>query len=267
MRGMQTPCLRYRLLALLLLFCTTPAWARDCLLDTHRYQSETSTARIVRVSDGDTVVLENNQKVRLIGFNTLELNSQHPPMKYWAQRAADELELLVLKRNVLLTKGRDSTDRYNRVLAHVQLEDGTDIAQVLIERGLAFAVAVGRNTRCSSQNSRLEAKARTAATGFWAVADNWINRTHPLKSTNQGFQIVHSRIADIKGKGKQRYLLLDNGLRAKLGKHWPLDRAETSKLLTELRGQTIEVRGWLGRSNGALQLTVHHPDNIQAFGN
>jgi len=52
----------------------------------------TEQATIERVTDGDTVVLDDQRRVRLIGINAAELNAKSPKLRAAAQQATDQLK-------------------------------------------------------------------------------------------------------------------------------------------------------------------------------
>lgn len=89
--------------------------------------------KVTRVIDGDTIELENNQKVRLLGVDTPERG------QCGYQEAKKNMQDLVLaKRIILVADGKQSTDRYGRLLRYVDL-GGKDIGLEQIQDGLAKA--------------------------------------------------------------------------------------------------------------------------------
>lgn len=89
--------------------------------------------KVTRVIDGDTIELENGQKVRLLGIDTPEKGCPG------YQEAKKNMQDLVLaKRIVLVSDGKQSTDRYERLLRYVDL-GGKDIGLEQIKDNLADA--------------------------------------------------------------------------------------------------------------------------------
>ena len=70
---------------------------------------------VSRVIDGDTLVLEDETHVRLLGINTPEKNEKY------SEESTSYLGDLVLNKSVYLEKGRDDRDRYNRSLRYIYL--------------------------------------------------------------------------------------------------------------------------------------------------
>ena len=78
--------------------------------------------RIVqRVVDGDTIILNGGERVRLIGVDTPE--SVHPrrPVEYFALEASAFTKQAAEGKQVWLEYDQTRTDRYGRTLAYVHL--------------------------------------------------------------------------------------------------------------------------------------------------
>lgn len=219
-------------------------------------------ASIARVTDGDTVVLADGRRVRLIGINTLELSSKQPQDKHWAMMAKAEFEKLIHSKRVSLIIGLEEADRHGRTLAHLRLDDGSSVAEALISKGLGVSIAVGPNERCADEYERSEQLARQAGLGIWNKPGNWLNNDKQLTVRERGFRLVTSTVIKA-GKSKNRtYLELKNGLRVTLNRHFfSLPSAQVQNLL----GKRIEVRGWLGKDSGKLNLTLSHPSNLRVL--
>jgi micrococcal nuclease len=88
-------------------------------LDTRleNFLDESEYAHVIRVIDGDTVKIDNNESVRLLGINTPEKGE-----KYYKE-AKEFLESLILNKTVKLEFTNDRYDKYERILAYIFLED------------------------------------------------------------------------------------------------------------------------------------------------
>ncbi len=119
---------------------------------------------VVRVIDGDTFVLENGERVRLIGIDTPEKGEM------CFEEAKNRLEELVLGKNVLLYKDRSMRDKYGRLVRFVYV-DGFFVNNVLVEEGFAFAFEFKPDTSMSDLFRRAEENA--AENGcLWKKEDN-----------------------------------------------------------------------------------------------
>ncbi|MFQ5818037.1 MAG: thermonuclease family protein [Terriglobia bacterium] len=124
------------------------------------------------VVDGDTLVLDGGERVRLIGVDTPELGSsprarlpgQPDP---FAEEATAFVRTQVAGKRVRLAYGQDPTDDYGRTLAYVYLEDGTFLNAELIRQG--YGRAFTRFPFAYREEFRgLEAEARENRRGLWA---------------------------------------------------------------------------------------------------
>jgi endonuclease YncB( thermonuclease family) len=79
---------------------------------------------VVEVTDGDTVVLNDGRKVRLIGTQAPKLPLGREDFVAWplATEAQQALSELMLNKTVRLGFGGEEIDRHERVLAHVFVE-------------------------------------------------------------------------------------------------------------------------------------------------
>jgi micrococcal nuclease len=81
------------------------------------FLDESDFGIVKRVIDGDTIVVNNDTHIRLLGINTPEKGE-----KYY-QEAKDFLNNLTLNKTVKLEYGKDKTDLYGRTLAYIILDE------------------------------------------------------------------------------------------------------------------------------------------------
>lgn len=126
------------------------------------------TAKVIRVIDGDTVELEGGERVRYIGIDTPE--TQHPTQgkECYGSEARDKNKSLVEGKTVRLESDRSNTDRYDRLLRYVWVDDVL-VNQVLVAEGFAFANPYPPDTRYQALFEMAEVTARLQAQGLWAV--------------------------------------------------------------------------------------------------
>lgn len=118
------------------------------------------TVLVIRVIDGDTIVLEGGEHLRYIGMDTPETGR---PFYEEAKKANEEL---VLGKNVKLEKDVSERDRYKRLLRYVYVDD-TFVNAELVKKGLARAKAYPPDTKYQKQLEALEKEAVTEGRGFW----------------------------------------------------------------------------------------------------
>jgi micrococcal nuclease len=113
-------------------------------------QSEDAGARagelrkVVRVVDGDTIVVSPNEKVRLIGVDTPETVHPKKAVECFGKEAKQFTRDAVEGKNVRLVlddrnQRTQHKDKYGRTLAYVYLDDGTMLNAELIRQGYAHA--------------------------------------------------------------------------------------------------------------------------------
>lgn len=100
--------------------------------------SQMERTQVERVVDGDTIVVAEKRKVRLILINAPE--SVHPDKKRnseYGKRASAYLKDLLEGKTVYLERDVSDTDRYGRLLRYVYLPDGTLINEKIVMDGYA----------------------------------------------------------------------------------------------------------------------------------
>jgi micrococcal nuclease len=132
--------------------------------------------RIVRVLDGDTVVVRvsgKNLTVRAIGVNAPESVKKNSPVECFGLESSAYLKALLPKgRIVSLTLDRQRLDKYGRTLAYVALSDGTDVQRQLLSQGYASTMKIAPNTSRAKEFEKLQRTAKAAKAGMWGVCPN-----------------------------------------------------------------------------------------------
>jgi len=106
------------------------------------HQPQFRTVR--RVVDGDTLVLENKERVRLIGVDTPETKHPNKPVEYYGKEATAFTKKMVQGKRVRLEFDQanahvEHKDKYRRTLAYMFLQDGTFLNAEIIKQGYGFA--------------------------------------------------------------------------------------------------------------------------------
>jgi len=122
---------------------------------------------VVRVVDGDTLLLDGNERVRLIGVDTPESVDPRRPVETFGKEAAAFTRQLAQGRRARLEYDREHTDRYGRTLAYVYLEDGTFLNAEIIRQGYGHAYT-RFPFRYAEEFRAYEREARENHRGLWA---------------------------------------------------------------------------------------------------
>jgi len=143
------------------------AWAA-CGADSSQPSSPCGPARALaqRVVDGDTIALQDGQKVRYLLVDTPELSDG----ACFAQEAADYNASLVQGREVSLAYDPvECRDRYGRLLAYVSV-DGHEVNAMLVRDGYACVGYLPPAGESRIEEFRaLESEAIQARRGLWGV--------------------------------------------------------------------------------------------------
>lgn len=110
-----------------------------CLLLILSLAAQQTWRTCFRVVDGDTIVLDGDEKVRLIGVDTPETKDPRKPVQYFGKEAYEFTKGLVEGKKVRLEYDQTRIDKYGRTLAYVYLEDGTFLNAEIIRKGYGFA--------------------------------------------------------------------------------------------------------------------------------
>ena len=148
------------------------AGRRVAEVDRSRYHGRTFP--VARVVDGDTLHLavpdgaEPDTKVRLLGIDAPEMGGWGDERRYYAEEATDCAEHLAEGRpvTVYLDEQAGSRGKYGRLLAYLELPDGTILNEQLVLEGCAYADLRFRHSHFHKYK-QLEASARALGKGLW----------------------------------------------------------------------------------------------------
>ncbi|MGH8511156.1 MAG: thermonuclease family protein [Gammaproteobacteria bacterium] len=220
-------------------------------------------AAIRYVIDGDTVVLADRRKVRLIGINAPEIGREGRRSQALAEPARGALKrLLAGQSRVGLQYDRQQRDRFGRQLSHLSLRDGTNVQAWLLERGFATALIFPPNLDYVECYRDAERAARRSNLGLWKLARYKPVDAGRVAGLSRGYRVVTGRI---------------NGVRATRASQW-LDfgpafsvRIQRTDLHYFKRldfhhwvGKLVSVRGWLSRRDGNSYMRLRHPAQLDA---
>ena len=134
--------------------------------------TRSDAARVVRVVDGDTVVVRtggHEERVRYIGMDTPESVKPGTPVQCFAKAASAANKRLIEGREVRLVRDAEARDRYGRTLAYVyRSSDGLFVNAELVRRGYAKPLTIPPNVAHAVELRRLATAARRAGRGLWS---------------------------------------------------------------------------------------------------
>jgi endonuclease YncB( thermonuclease family) len=215
--------------------------------------------QVIHVYDGDTVKLKDGRRLRFIGINTPETGHHERVEQPFARAATALLNKMLDKNNriLLLQAGREHKDHYGRMLAHVFLEDGSNIAVQLLQKGLATTLVVPPNTwgqRCYQQH---EDFARIEGIGLWGLDSHKAKESISLAPNTRGFRIIRGQVQEVRKSRHTTRVSLEGSLVITINKK-ELVNFEPG-FLEGLEGRRVETRGWIKSVRDGLQMRVKHP--------
>jgi micrococcal nuclease len=128
---------------------------------------------VTSIVDGDTIKVaigSSIETVRLIGIDTPETVDPRQVVQCFGKEASEETKKLVEGRAVRLVidHTQDEKDRYDRLLRYVQLEDGTDINQMLIANGYAYEYTYDKPYQRQDAYRQAQKEAEVNQRGLWS---------------------------------------------------------------------------------------------------
>jgi len=122
--------------------------------------------KVKRVIDGDTLLLVNGERVRLIGVDTPETKHPQKPVQYFGREAYLFTKKMIDGKEARLEFERQKRDRYGRLLAYIYLSDGTFLNAEIIKQGYGFAYTKFP-FKYMGEFRRYEREARENRKGLW----------------------------------------------------------------------------------------------------
>lgn len=135
----------------------------------------TTEARVVRVIDGDTIVVEfegTEYHLRYIGMDTPESVKPNTPVQPMALEAAKANEALVAGQGVILEKEVSETDSFGRLLRDVWVDRGGTLMLVgleLVRQGYAQVTTFPPDVKYVDLLLEAERAARSSGVGLWGA--------------------------------------------------------------------------------------------------
>jgi micrococcal nuclease len=118
------------------------------------------TAKVTKVIDGDTIIIEGGYHVRYIGIDAPESG------EFYYLEAKQINEGLVAGKNVRLERDVSDKDSYGRLLRYVYIGDNFANAEI-VRQGCAWAVAYPPDVKYQIYLEAMEKEARQSKRGVW----------------------------------------------------------------------------------------------------
>jgi micrococcal nuclease len=136
-----------------------------CAQDSSRTANGTATCVVQRVTDGDTLVCERNQRVRLLLIDSPEMSQE----TFGRQARAALLELAPVGSQLRIELDVRHRDQYGRTLAYLWTRDGRMLNEEMVRRGMAVVLVYPPNVKYVDRLRAASSAAREERVGLWAT--------------------------------------------------------------------------------------------------
>lgn len=217
--------------------------------------------RVVRtVFDGDTLLLDDRRRVRLLGINAPEVESSRKSGESGGAEARLWLKNAVEGKKIRLEGDVDPTDRYQRILAHVFTEEGTHINQALVRLGLAAVNIYPPNLKYAGPLLDAQQLAESERLGIWGDPAYTPKPIATLTgSREKGWRRLLGRPLELKASRKYYRLIYSAWVEVKI----PRENLNLFPDLTSYLGCDTEIRGWPLRRKNQYSILVRHPSALR----
>lgn len=220
--------------------------------------------RVGHVHDGDTVVLVDGRKVRLIGINTPELGRKQAPAEAYAVAARTALHTLLAQEGfrIGLRHGAERYDRYSRALAHLFTSDGRNVQAVLLQQGLAAPIVFPPNIWQHECYRVTAERAREMGLGIWSLPRYQGLSPAELRGVGGGFYAVRGRVHSVKRSRRSVWLNMGYDFALRIAKE---DLLQFPDLTPEsLRARTVRATGWVS-ARGDRSMRLRHATQLEVL--
>ncbi len=222
-------------------------------------QSNRYLHSVAKVYDGDTIILKNGERVRLLGINTPEIESRHRPAEQGGLAAKLWLQSKLQQGKVYLEYDQVKRDKYKRLLAHCFLLNNEHLNKTILETGLASLSILPPNISYSETLITAQKKAEHAKVGIWSAIEYKPRTVSSLsKDNSKGWQRFLATATAIKKSRKYVRLTLDKNVDMRI----PVANLDLFPKLETYLGKPLEIRGWASRSKQHFSILVNHPSAI-----
>jgi len=214
--------------------------------------------RVIKVIDGDTIILENNKRVRLLGVNAPEIENRSRPAEPGGNEAKKWLQEKLQGRTVYLEYDRQTQDHYKRILAHLYLANGEHINLSLIRNGLAAVTLIPPNLLHADILIKAQQQAEAKKLGIWSMKQYQPHQLVRLTEKPFGWQRYRVRVTALKRNRRFSRLIISKNVELSIANQ---DLALFPPLETYLN-KPLEVRGWVSRKKNRFSIRIQHPSAL-----
>jgi endonuclease YncB( thermonuclease family) len=217
---------------------------------------------VEKVFDGDTILLGDGQKVRLLGINTPETDNKYKTAEAGGEQAKNWLRQRLEHHYVSLQTDVTLQDKYGRTLAYVFTDDQQFVNLELVKNGLAMVNTYPPNLKYTDILLKAQQQAELSAQGVWAIPDYAPVNYQQLHEANlKGWKRITGKILSINQGGHSHYLQFSDQVAVRIDNQYQ----SLFPPLAAYLGKTVEARGWVYTSKQGFTLPVMHPGEIRVL--
>ncbi|MBD3208314.1 MAG: hypothetical protein GF370_02595 [Candidatus Nealsonbacteria bacterium] len=131
-------------------------------------EEKPETFKVLRVIDGDTIVIEGEKEVRYLGIDAPDTVDPEKPVECYGTEASHKNRELVSGKEVRLEKDLSDRDPEGRLLRYVWVGD-VMVNELLVKEGYARTFIHHPDVKYSYQLAEAEEEARRKGIGLWNV--------------------------------------------------------------------------------------------------
>lgn len=229
--------------------------------------SAAEKATVKWVYDGDTLLLTDKRKIRIIGIDTPETKHHKQKAQAYGAKAREALreKLKSFNYQVSLRYGKEKRDKYSRILAHVYLPDGTNISSWMLKSGFARTLPIPPNIKLADCYKQAEESAQLQSLKIWRLKKHQLQDATTLPQRVKGYVRLKGKITNIKHYKKHLFMELESNsrrhiqLKVKKKNLRYFNKPDPDNLL----GKTIVVSGILKNKYGKHLIYLNHASQLK----
>lgn len=135
------------------------------------YGIEGERVLVTDVVDGDTIKVEGNITIRLLGIDTPETKDPRKNVQCFGKEASNKLKELIEEKEVILEKDVSETDKYKRLLRYIYLPLENNqllfVNDYLIREGFARVLTYPPDVKYTEEFLEAQQEAKEKNKGLW----------------------------------------------------------------------------------------------------
>lgn len=215
---------------------------------------------VEHVYDGDTILLVDGRRVRLLGINTPEVEGRNKSEEAGGEQAKRWLMEALKDTRIRLVEDTEKLDKYGRFLAHVFTERNRHVNLELVRQGLAAVNIYPPNLQYTDALVAAQEEAEAAGRGIWSRPEYAPKPSSQISNKNgKGWQRVTGQVTALRTTRKFVYLKFTDRFDVRIER-------KNLALFPDINGyvgKAWEVRGWLNRSKNHFSMLIRHPSAIK----